>query len=229
MEQVAAAAGISPSSLYKLFGSRAALLAEFGLSPPPKPAERIVAAAAEIVAEHGLRGLSVLSVEEAAARAGVSRGAAYRLFPGGKEALFREVVRTVLPISEGLVLLRAMWERPPDEVLPMLAVGMANLDPVQVAVYRAAAFDRSVAIPGAADMLVELTMTLADYIAAQMAAGRLRKMDPLLAVFSLASPVVDYLVSRDLFGDEVLGGKTVGEALQELVGFWLRSMRLPPA
>lgn len=224
MAQVAAEAGISEASLYKLFGNRAGLMEELGLSPPLKPAERIVAAAAELVADHGLRGLSV---EGAAARAGLSRGAVYRLFPGGKDALFSEVVRNVLPISEGLAFLRAMSEHPPEEVLPLLAAGMANLDPIQVEIYRAGAFDRSADTPGAADMFVELTLALADYLAAQMSAGRLRTMDPLLAVFSLSSPVIAYLVSRDLFGD-LLGQQPVGEALQELVGSWLRSMRPSP-
>src|SRR2546427_729157 len=87
MDELAAAAGVSRAALYSLFGTRAALLEAIGAEVPPSVADRILAAAGELVAEGGLAGLSL---DEAANRSGVSRATVYRLYPG-KAALFRAV------------------------------------------------------------------------------------------------------------------------------------------
>src|SRR5438105_7049482 len=70
MDEMAAAAGVSRAGLYGLFGSRAALLEAIGAALPPAVPDRILAAAAELVAERGLGGLSL---DEVAARSGASR------------------------------------------------------------------------------------------------------------------------------------------------------------
>lgn len=101
MERIAGEAGVSQAALYKHFGSRRSLVAELGLSRPTT-ADRIVAAAAEILAEGGLAGLSV---DEAATRAGVSRATAYRLFPG-KGPLFKEVLRVFGALDDITAILR---------------------------------------------------------------------------------------------------------------------------
>src|SRR5581483_7283154 len=69
MDELAAVAGVSRAALYSLFGSRAALLEAIGAEVGPSVAERVLAAAGELVAELGLAGLSL---DEAAGRSGVS-------------------------------------------------------------------------------------------------------------------------------------------------------------
>ncbi|HEV3100890.1 MAG TPA: helix-turn-helix domain-containing protein, partial [Candidatus Dormibacteraeota bacterium] len=93
--QVAAAAGVSRASFYRAFGSRRALLAALRVAPEPGAAERILEAAVTMV---GAAGLSGLSMDELAVRAGVSRATLYRLFPG-KPALIAGLLRTYSPLE----------------------------------------------------------------------------------------------------------------------------------
>src|SRR5215203_1665155 len=90
MDQLAATAGVSRATLYRLFGSQQHLLHALGIEPPPTVRSRILDTALELVGRHGL---AELSMDELAATAGVSRATLYRLFPG-KDALFAELVRT---------------------------------------------------------------------------------------------------------------------------------------
>src|SRR4029450_6705851 len=79
MDELAARAGVSRATLYRLFGSQQHLLHELGLQPPPTVRGRVLDVALELVGRHGL---AELSMEELAARAGVSRATLYRLVPG---------------------------------------------------------------------------------------------------------------------------------------------------
>src|SRR5215211_6062269 len=69
-------------------------------------------------------GLAGLSMDELAARAGVSRATLYRLVPG-KEALFAELIRRFSPFEPIATVLAAMGDRPPAEVIPAIAQAMA--------------------------------------------------------------------------------------------------------
>src|SRR5215831_19318497 len=93
LHDVAAAAGVSRATVYRLFGSREGLLQALDIEPDPDTRDRILAAAVELIGRDGLTGLSI---DEVAAAAGVSRASLYRLFPG-KAALFREVVIAFSP------------------------------------------------------------------------------------------------------------------------------------
>src|SRR4030095_7360979 len=95
MDELAARAGVSRATLYRLFGSQQNLLQELGLVPPPTVRGRVLDSALELVGRHGL---AELSMDELAARAGVSRATLYRLFPG-KAALFAELVRRFSPFE----------------------------------------------------------------------------------------------------------------------------------
>src|SRR4029450_11259316 len=69
MDELAAAAGVSRATLYRLFGSQQNLLQELGLTPPPMVRSRILDTAVDLV---GRQGLAELSMDELAAAAGVS-------------------------------------------------------------------------------------------------------------------------------------------------------------
>src|SRR5437773_12543073 len=90
MDELAARAGTSRATLYRLFGSQQDLLRELGVEPPATLRSRVLETALDLV---GRDGLAELSMDELAARAEVSRATLYRLFPG-KAALFAELVRS---------------------------------------------------------------------------------------------------------------------------------------
>jgi AcrR family transcriptional regulator len=234
MDQLAAAAGVSRATLYRLFGSQHNLLHELGLSPPPTVRSRILDTALELVGRHGL---AELSMDELAAEAGVSRATLYRLFPG-KEALFAELVRSFSPFEPIAAVLETMGDRPPAEVIPAVAHAMAGAMDGHVGLLLQLLFELSRdqrSLPdgghGTSDSAVQGMRTLplvTRYLAEQMAAGQLRRMDPALAFQALAGPIVLHLLWRAQGasrGDEPpVGGASLEKVVDELVGLWLRAI-----
>ena len=226
MDEIAAAAGVSRAALYTLFGSRAAILEAMGIEAPPSAAGRILAAAAEVVAERGLGGLSL---DDVAARSGASRATVYRLYPG-KAALFRAVVMTYLPVDEALALMDTMADRPPTEVMGALAQALARGGSVRIGVLRAVLFETLRPGEGAEEVLAEAfrnTQVIIRYLEQQMAAGRLRQMDPVLAMHAFLAPVMLHTVSRPLLEEYGLTTLRLDEAVRELTDAWLRAMAPP--
>ena len=226
MDEMALAAGVSRAALYGLFGTRAALLEAMGADLPPSVGDRILVAAGELVAERGLAGLSL---DEVASRSGVSRATVYRLYPG-KAALFREVVLAYLPIGEALEMMESMGDRPPTQVMASLARGLGQAGFVRLGVMRSVLFEIASGDEVEAEILDEAysnTKVIIDYLERQMDAGRLRRMDPVLAMQSFLTPVMFHAVSRPTLERYGLLGQSLEEAVQELTDAWLRSMAPP--
>jgi AcrR family transcriptional regulator len=232
MEELAAAAGVSRATLYRLFGSQQNLLRELGLEPPPTVRSRVLDTALDLVGRHGL---AELSMEELAARAGVSRATLYRLFPG-KVALFAELVRRFSPFEPIAAVLETMGDRPPAEVIPAVAHAMATAMEGRIGLLLQLLFEVSRGDPdhagadfqeGAADAMRTLPL-VAGYLAEQMTAGRLRRMDPVLAVQALAGPIVMHLLMQAPTESQSGLGRGVAlpleEVVDEVVGIWLRAM-----
>ena len=233
MDELATQAGVSRATLYRLFGSQQHLLHELGLVPPPTVRSRILDTALELVGRHGL---AELSMDELAATAGVSRATLYRLVPG-KEALFAELVRRFSPFEPIAAVLETMGERPPAEVIPAIAQAMAAaMDGhigllLQLLLEVSRSHPDSHAGPDSQQDAAQAMRTLplvAHYLDQQMAAGRLRRMDPVLAVQALIGPIVMHLLARSQAGSQ--SGPDRGmplaleAAVEELVGLWLRAM-----
>jgi AcrR family transcriptional regulator len=226
MDQLAAAAGVSRAALYSLFGSRAAVLEAIGAEIPPSVGERILAAAGELVADRGLAGLSL---DEAAARSGVSRATVYRLYPG-KAALFRAVVAHHLRIDEALEVLAAAGDLPPSQVMRMLGAMLSEGGSVRVGVLRSVLFEVSRRDEETEPVLGEalrITAAITGYLEQQMEAGRLRRMDPIVAMQAFLAPVMLHMVSRRLIEDFGLTAVPVDEAVDEFTAAWLRAMTPP--
>jgi AcrR family transcriptional regulator len=233
MDELAARAGVSRATLYRLFGSQQHLLQELGLQPPPKVRGRVLDVALELVGRHGL---AELSMDELAARAGVSRATLYRLVPG-KEALFAELVRRFSPFEPIAAILETIGERPPAEVIPAMAQAMAAAMDGHIGLLLQLLFELSRSDPDhhpgtdpnqdAAQAMRTLPL-VAHYLEQQMAAGRLRRMDPVLAVQALIGPIVMHLLARSQAGSQSGPDRGVPLALEEavgvLVGMWLRAM-----
>lgn len=83
MDRLAEAAGVSRSTVYRLVGSREALVQQLGGAEVRGVRERVLAAAREVFARHGLEAATIEAVAEAA---GVGAATIYRQF-GDKKGL----------------------------------------------------------------------------------------------------------------------------------------------
>jgi len=233
MDELATRAGVSRATLYRLFGNQQHLLQELGLQPPPTVRSRILDTALELVGRHGL---AELSMDELAATAGVSRATLYRLVPG-KEALFAELVRRFSPFEPIAAVLEAAEDRPPAEVIPAIAQAMAAAMDGHIGLLLQLLFELSRSDPdrhGGADANQDAAQAMrtlplvAGYLAQQMAAGRLRRMDPVLAMQVLAGPIVMHLLMQASADSPSGAGHGVALPLEgvveELVGMWLLAM-----
>jgi AcrR family transcriptional regulator len=233
MDELAVRAGVSRATLYRLFGSQQHLLHELGLQPSPTVRSRILDTALELVGRHGL---AELSMDELAATAGVSRATLYRLVPG-KEALFAELVRRFSPFEPIAAVLEGAADRPPAEVIPAIAQAMAAAMDGHIGLLLQLLFELSRGDPdhqGGADASQHAAQAMrtlplvAGYLDQQMAAGRLRRMDPVLAMQALAGPIVMHLLMQASAGSQSGVGHGVALPLEgvveELVGMWLRAM-----
>jgi AcrR family transcriptional regulator len=233
MDELATRAGVSRATLYRLSGSQQHLLHELGLQPPPTARSRILDTALELVGRHGL---AELSMDELAAAAGVSRATFYRLVPG-KEALFAELVRRFSPFEPIAAVLEGAGDRPPAEVIPAIAQAMAAAIDGHIGLLLQLLFELSRSDPdrhGGADANQDAAQAMrtlplvAGYLDQQMAAGRLRRMDPVLAMQALAGPIVMHLLmqasAQSQSGAVHRVPLPLEEVVEQLVGLWLRAM-----
>ena len=227
--QFAEAAGVSRASFYRAFESRGALLEALAVEPEPGARERILEAALTMV---GAQGLTALSMDDLATQAGVSRATLYRLFPG-KAALFTSLVKTFSPLEPVTRLMSTMQDQPPEVVMPEIARTVFRTvygsGETRVGMLRAMMFEVSSLTPDAEESAREVMSTILGsigaYVMAQMEAGRLRRMHPLLALQSFIGPIFFHLMTRAMY-QRLLSLEFDGDAaVTELAEGWLRAMR----
>jgi AcrR family transcriptional regulator len=224
MEELAAAAGITVRTLYRLFGSRQALLREAGCAPAPDARQRILAASLELVGRHGL---AELSMDDLAAAAGVSRATLYRLFPG-KPALFGALVRAYSPWEAVADAIEAMPDGRPEEVIPAIGRAMADALEGRTGLLLRVVFELVHGDPdtveGVQQGMARGLPDLVAYLSTQVAARRLRAVHPIVAAQLLAGPIVAHLLTRPL-AESVAGFNiTTDQVVDQIVDAWLRAM-----
>lgn len=229
VDDFAAAAGVSRATFYRAFRSRAELLEALSRRPEPDSRDRILGAALELVGTHGLE---ALSMDELALRAGVSRATLYRVFPG-KPALFTALVHAFSPLEPVIEVLERRRLEPPQVVIPEVARTIYRTvygrGQNRSGLLRALFFEVSRLAPdtdeAARDVINKVVGAVVGYLMAQMSAGRLRAVHPLLALQSLMGPVFFHVLTRQA-AERVLGLEIDGEeAMTELAETWLRGMQ----
>jgi len=226
MVELAAASGASLRQLYRLFGSREALLRELDRELPADARARILEAAFDLL---GRTSLAELNMDDLAGQAGVSRATLYRLFPG-KSALFRELITTYSPwepIASVLESSTASGDAGPAHVMPRVARALQGALAGRSGVLLRMVFEMSRGDPdtneGIQRSMVRGLPDLIRYLSDQMAAGRLRHMDPVLALQFLAGPIVANEITRPLAA--LVGSETPREqVVDQVIELWLRAM-----
>lgn len=224
MHGAAAAAEVSVRTLYRMFGTRRALLRALDKEPGPTARARILAAALELV---GRLGLADLSMDELAAEANVSRANLYRLFPG-KPSLFRELIQTYSPWEAVAEAIAGSRDRSPEHVMKRVAGALTQALSGRTGLLLRIVHEMIKSDPDTAEgvrhAMAHGLPDLATYLSEQMGAGRLRKLHPVVAMQLLAGPIVVHELTRPLAG--LVGFRiTEDQFVDQVVTAWLRAMK----
>jgi AcrR family transcriptional regulator len=221
---IADRAGVSRATFYRHFGSRESLLESIELEPRPDARARILAAAKDM-----LMGTSLeeLSMDELATAAGVSRGTLYRLVPG-KTALLAALIEAYSPFDAVRRIIAESPNEPPEVVLPRIGRAIVGVAGERLGLMRAIFHEVTASGPtmdGMGPLFAQTLGLLARYMADQMAAGRIRRMHPILALQAFVGPVFFHLMTRPIIDRVVHLDVDPEVAVDELVVVALDGLR----
>src|SRR5438093_13015063 len=222
--EIAKAAGVSRTTFYRAFASRAGLLQALELEPEPGARERVLEVALRLLRT---RTLADLSMDELASEAGLSRANLYRRVPG-KAALFRAILIAYSPFEPVMAFLDRMGDRPSDQVIPELVLTAYRTVAGRAGIARTLMLEATSMSPEFEQAFRETGLRafgrLAQYLATQMAAGRLRRMHPMVAVQSLVVAVMLHVFIGPLLSQAVVDAPSGEEAVTQFANLWLRGM-----
>jgi AcrR family transcriptional regulator len=225
IDEIASAAGVSRTTFYRAFTSRADLLHALEVQPEPDTRQRILDASIHMLREQSLKDMSM---DELASEAGVSRANVYRLFPG-KSALFRAMLIAYSPFEPVMAVFARVGDRPPEDVIPEVVLTAYRTVAGRPGIVRTLLLEVTSMTPELSQPFTETGLrafgTFAQYLASQMAAGRLRRMHPMLALQSLVGGLMFHLLLAPVMSQATLDVPAGEEVALQFANVWLRGMR----
>jgi AcrR family transcriptional regulator len=225
VEAIASAAGVSRTTFYRAFPSRAQLLRALEVQPEPDTRQRVLDASIRMLRTQTLKDLSM---DALASEAGVSRANLYRLFPG-KSALFKAILLAYSPFEPVMAVFARAANRPPEEVIPEVVVTAYRTVAGHTGIVRTLLLEVTSMTPEFAQAFAETGLrafgTFAQYLAGQMAAGRLRRTHPMIAVQSLVGGVMFHMLAAPVMSQATVDVPAGEEVVLQFAHIWLRGMR----
>src|ERR1700681_4509195 len=173
IDSIATAAGVSRTTLYRAFPSRAQLLHALEVQPEPDTRQRVLDASIRLL---GSQTLTDLSMDALASEAGVSRANLYRLFPG-KSALCKAILVAYSPFEPVMAVFARAGDSPPEQVIPQIVLTAYRTVAGHTGIVRTLLLEVTSMTPEVSQAFAETGLrafgTFAQYLAGQMAAGRL--------------------------------------------------------
>jgi AcrR family transcriptional regulator len=238
VDAMAAAAGISKATLYRIFPSkevvRQALLAT-GVAPERLDRrdgrEALLDAAMEVFATQGFAGATVDAIAQAA---GMSKAGFYWHFES-KEAIFAAVVARYAPFAavERIISAGEQADDGPHAVLIAILTAIVAAITPRFALFRTIMLEAfqnpAMGAAVARNVLGVVLPMVGGYLTRQMAAGRLRPMHPALAIQSLIGPLLIHLLTREMFASQFAVTPPIETVITHIVTTFLDGALVRPA
>ena len=224
IDAIAQRAGVSRATFYRHFGSRRALLQSVSHEPRPDARSRILVAAQEMLIRSSL---SELAMDDLA-RAALPGKIRYNVPRDTSAALLQGLIETYSPFEAVRAIVIEHRTDAPSVVLPLVARTVVGVAGERLGLLRAVFLEvtsaSETALTGMRPVFNTTLGVLAEYMATQMALGRVRPMHPMLALQAFVGPVVFHLLTRPAIERMAELPMTTEQAVDELVAVAIRGL-----